>query len=150
MDQPAFEIRQVYGVRLLPKSSTIKSREIEVFFPHAIENLSNATNSIDIEVINTGSSKGPAADLIMDDNGDGVHQEQENTQQKASVELGEGAVMHFFLRMKAPADARSGDSFSATIKASCQVKDGAGYVGDNGIIYGGDDESVSTDTLAIE
>jgi hypothetical protein len=44
----------------------------------------------------------------------------------------------------------AGDAGSAVVKASCSIKDGTSYIGDNGVIYGGDDIVESEDTLIVE
>ena len=150
LDQPEIRINKVYGIRLAPKNVIIKIGDKVVFIPHYIENVSNATNTVKLEVRNISKSNGWTAEILKDDNGDGVHQFWDNDRLGPTVNLGEGTVLHFFLKMKRADDARPGDNSSAVIKVSGTIKDGSGYTGYNGIIYGGEDEAESTDTVIVE
>jgi len=150
LDQPEIRINKIYGIRLSPKNVTIKTGEKVVFIPHYIENVSNATNTVKLEVRNTSRSSGWTMELLKDDNGDGVHQFWDNDRVGPTVNLGEGTVLHFFLKMKRADDTKVGDNGSAVIKAAGTIKDGSGYTGNNGTIYGGEDETESTDTVIVE
>ena len=150
LDNPPVEVRRIYGLTLLPVNVTIKSSDKEVYFSHNIENHSNDTIKVNIELLFIKPEKGWGAELILDENADGIRQPAENVELGPSLELGEGSTFHFFLKLKMPDNAVAGDAGSAVVKASCSIKDGTSYIGDNGVIYGGDDIVESEDTLIVE
>jgi len=138
LEQPTIKINKIYGIKLSPVDVTVESKEKEIFIPHSIENLSNTTNVINLEIESVTS--GWTAELVRN----------ENKIFGKTQELGEGAFLHFFVKLTPPDSASKGYSGSAVIKASCLVKDGAGYTGDNGIKYGGEDEVETTDTVIVK
>lgn len=148
MPQPSVEINNVYGFRISPANSAVKSSARETYIAHSIDNNSNTTNTITIEI--KEHTPGWSAELILDENADGVRQSWEKKKLAPQLQVGEGSVIRFFLLMKRPSRAKSGDSGSAVIRVSSLFSDGPGYIGDNGLIYGGEDESEITDTVIVK
>ncbi len=150
IDQPEVPINYIFGIKLYPENLTVRSDEPIKYFPHTLKNESNTTNNVDIDIVYVSQAKGWSAQLIEDENNDGVHQDSEDKMLSPKQILAEGAELKFFLRLARPVDSRSGDAGSAIIKASCAVKGGDSYVGYNGVTYGGPDEVQTTDTVIVK
>lgn len=150
LDEPHVKINKIFGLRLSPLNLTTTSSDTSVYFVHTIENFSNATNKIRISVIYSSSAKGWQTELIKDDNGNGKHDEGENSKLGDEIELAEGASLNFFVKITCPHDAVSGDSGIAVINVSCSVKGGSSYLGYNGISYGGAEQAQTTDTMIVK
>ena len=65
------------------------------------------------------------------------------------VPVGKG-LQSILIKIKKPKDIKTGEKCSLTLKITGYVDDGEGYVGDNGIIYGGEDVIESNDIIVIE
>lgn len=150
LDQPEVEINRIYGLKLHPMNVTVRSGDKNVFFPHTIENLSNTTSKLKIEIIYVSQAKGWSAQLLRDENNDGVHQDWENKALEPVQYLGEGAVLHFFVKLTKPDDTKPGDAGSSIVKVSGSARDGDGYVGYNGVYYGGPDDEETTNTVIVK
>ena len=150
LEQPQVNITKIYGIRLKPLNITENSSDKDIYFSHSVENLSNTTNVVEIDMPFVSREKGWTAELIKDDNGDGSHQWWENTKVDGQIRMGEGAVFNFFVKLTKPDDAEVGSSGSAVVKASSTIKDGDSYMGYNGVTYGGPDEMESTDTVMVK
>ncbi len=141
-------VPQIYGLRFDPPELyvAIKSGETR-YFPCALENLGNGTDRvlIDLEYPDTYFTLA----LIVDENGDGVHQSDELTEVPDSLVLGEGAAYHFFVEI-APPQNKLGGWVWATLTAQSSVADGASYVGYNGLRYGGSDKVVMMISASVE
>ena len=105
-----------------------------------LENLSNNTAIVGIKLIKDAAPKGWSAELVN----------AEGKKLDGTQELSESSVLHFILRVKKPDDAKKDDTGIFSVKASCSVKDGTGYVGHNGVVYGGPDESESRITVIVD
>lgn len=149
LEQPKIEIRKIHGLKFIPLNPTVKSAEKDTYIPHSIENLSNTTNQVSLEVTFVSKEKGWSVQLIKDDAGDGAHKSWESSEVEKVVEVGEGSVYHFFVKLTRPDDAQINDTGSAVIKADGFIKDGDSYIGYNGLKYGGPNEAESTDTVII-
>ena len=150
LDQPEVEIGAIYGLRLYPANDTVATADKSVYFRHTVRNLSNTTNKIIISITYATQALPWTAQLVKDENGDGVHQDWENTPLEPEQVLGEGAIIHFFVKLTRPDSASPGDVGSAIVKAACTVKDGDSYVGYDGVTYGGPDEAETTDTVVVK
>lgn len=147
---PEININPVYGIRLSPLNVTKQTRYKEVLFPHILENLGNSTNKVTISIVYTSVAKGWSAELIKDENGNGERDYWENNKIDGPIELAEGSSFAFFLLLIRPDDLSSGSSGSAVIEAAGLFRDGDGYIGYNGVSYGGKDKEVSTDTVIVK
>ena len=143
------ETRPIYGIKVHPLNYTVKSREKEEYIQHLVENLSNRTNEISIEVISV-TPEGWSAELFVDENKDGIHQWWESDRLDKAKQVGEGSMFAFLVKIKRPDGVKLGESGFVTVRASGLVKDGNGYLGGNGTIYGGEDEAQITDTFIVE
>ncbi|MFC1559717.1 hypothetical protein ACFL4F_01285 [Candidatus Margulisiibacteriota bacterium] len=150
VDHPLVIVNNVYGLKLYPVNVTIRSDNKEAFIPHKIENVSSATTVINLKIVSVDPAEGWSAELISDNSGDGDHQWWENQKLDLSHKMSEGSVLSFFVKIKKPDNAAAGDKGSAVVKVSCLSNDGNSYVGDNGVIYGGDDEVATIDTMVVE
>ena len=150
LDEPQVKINKIYGLRLSPLNVTISSSEASVYFVHTLENLSNGSNKIRLDIIYSSSAKGWQAELIRDDNGNGKHDEGESSKLDNDLDLAEGASLSFFVKVTRPDNAQPGDSGIAVVNCSCSVKGGRGYLGYNGISYGGADQAQTTDTMIVK
>ena len=150
LEQPSLKIGKIYGLRLTPVNINVKSLEPEIYISHVIENLGNTTTLISIEIESLSVAKGWTADIMIDKNRNGRREDWENESIKTPIQLAEGATFSFFLKMVRPSDYKYGDTGYAVVKVKCSVKDGVGYVGYNGVSYGGPDEAESLDTVTIK
>ena len=110
IDQPGVNIAKIYGIKLSPLNATVNGRENETFIHHRVENLGNATNSIRFEVKCLSRENAWSAQLVRDDNADGVKQFWEYDSLSSVQDIGEGAVLSFFVIIKTPENAKAGDS----------------------------------------
>jgi hypothetical protein len=149
LEQAKVQTRKIYGIKLSPLNTTVKSGEKEIYIPHAVENLSNTTNEISVEVVSV-TPEGWSAALSLDENKDGIHQWWEFDHLERPKQIGEGSMFGFLIKFKRPDNARAGDKGMVTVRASGGVKDGNGYLGGNGVNYGGEDEGETTDTFIVE
>jgi hypothetical protein len=150
VDPPKVVISKIYGIRLYPSGITIETSGKSAYFPHTIENLGNTTSKISVEIGKDDQAMGWSVELVEDENMNGVHESLESNPLKNNFDLGEGAKIHFFLKLTKPDNAKEKSICHAKIKAFTAVKDGGSYLGDNGIIYGGEDEVLSTDTMIVK
>lgn len=150
LDQPPIHINKIYGLNLSPENSTVTSGDRSIFFPHKVENLGNTSYVINIAISSFSKAKGWKAELIRDENANDIHEESEKTTLTSTQELGEGSTVHFFVKLTSPDDIKSGNSGFAVVQVSGRLKDGEGYIGYNGIKYGGPDEAESTDTVFVK
>jgi hypothetical protein len=150
VDQPNLKIGRIYGLRMTPTNITVNSTDQDIYIPHVIENLGNTTNLITVEIESLSVEKGWSAELIVDKNRNSRHESWENDNIRNPVELSEGATFSFFVKMVRPADYKYGDSGYAVIKVGGVAKGSVGYVGYNGVYYGGPDDAESTDTVMIK
>jgi len=150
LDEPHVNINKIYGLKLTPVNVTISTSDPSVYFVHTIENLSNTTNNIRLDLIYSSSAKGWETELIKDDNGNGKHDDGEVSRLGNEFELAEGSSLNFFVKVTAPKGVSRGDSGIVVLNASCMVKGGSSYLGYNGISYGGADQVQTTDTMIIK
>lgn len=150
LEQDNVEIGKVYGIKIEPRNITINSNQKDVFIPHIIENLGNASTMIKVRIEPSKTAKGWSAYLVSDANGNGIHDWWEWGGVPEEQELGEGAVSHFLLKLTRPDNAIEGSMGYAAVKASCAQKGAGYYTGYNGIVYGGEDEVETLDTVIIK
>jgi hypothetical protein len=150
LEQPKVIIGHVYGVKLSPINSKITSKNADyIYIPHTIENLSNITNRFDVELKVTSPSNGWDAFMVSDDNGDGIHQDNENKIITGPIELSESSHINVFVVLKRTSGTVS-DTVSSLIRVSCQTKGGNPYIGYNGVLYGGSAMEDSNDIVTLE
>jgi len=150
MDQEEINVSNIYGIKLTPVDVTIRAKDKEILIPHSIENLSSSTAKVNIEVSVISSKEGWSVELVRDSNGNGKKELSEGQNVPVEQEIAEGATLSFFIKLRRPDKAKAGDIGYAVLKASCLRKDGLEYVGGNGVIYGGEDEVKSKDTIIVE
>ena len=148
VDHPDVEIRNIYGLRLRPIDVKVRTKERTALISHSVENLSNTTTKIGIVIKKV--TDGWSAELIHDSNGDGKRQLTENQKIQAPMTVSEGASLHFLVDVERPTNSKKGDKGEIIIAVTSFNKDGIGYVGDNGIIYGGNDEIDTVDVIIVE
>jgi len=149
VSNPDIEVSKIYGIKLSPINVSVPSKSKAVYIAHRLENMSNDANKIILRSSSISNREWPFA-LIIDDNGDGIHQESEESLLNPDISLGEGADLHFFLKITRPNNAALGDKCLVEMVAACSVKDGSAYVGDNGLHYGGADEIKCVDSFTYK
>ena len=107
------------------------------YFPIRMTNIGNGSDTYNLFINNITDSWD--AELIKDDNFNGIHEEREKTQVGSPVILSENAEMSMFLLLTAPEEARNGSMGKALLQINGSVVDGGPYLGMNGIYYGGPD-----------
>jgi hypothetical protein len=150
LSEPVVHIEPIYGIKLSPLNVTKQTRLKEILFPHILENLGNSTNKVTISIVYSSAAKGWSADLIKDENNNGIRDWWEKSKIEGPVELAESSSFAFFLVLTRPDNAVPGDSGSAVIEAASLFRDGEGYIGYNGVTYGGKDKETSTDTVMVK
>jgi hypothetical protein len=150
VDHPLVIVNNIYGLKLYPVNVTIRSKDKNIYIPHKLENVSSATTVINLKIEKMLPAKGWSAELIRDTSGDGEHQWWEGEKLSLSHKMSEGAALSFFVKINRPDDAVKGDEYSAIVKVSCLTNDGKSYIGNNGVIYGGEDEISTKDTMIVE
>ena len=141
-------VPQIYGITLSPLnlySTVLKSQAY--YFPHHVENVGNGTDIISFKV--DGLNKGWQARFIIDENGNGIHEESETEAIKDSLKLSEGGKISFFLEVSTQQHLQTGSTSNVTIRLSSSGSDGPAYTGSNGNIYGGDDALSTTDRVLL-
>lgn len=142
-------IGQIYGITVEPSSaSAYDMAGVTHYFPHSITNVGNGSDHIIFDL--SGPVIAPwTFSLIKDDNGNGIHDEGEDVP-LTDVLLAEDAKIDFFVAIWSPPTEVTGATREAWLRATCEVSDGAPYMGVNGTIYGGYDLTRTTDLLTIE
>lgn len=107
------------------------------YFPINMTNIGNGSDTYNLVMHNI--TNGWDAELIKDDNFNGIHEEREKKQVGSPVILSENAELSMFLFLTAPEKARNGSMGKAMLQINGSVTDGGPYLGMNGVYYGGPD-----------
>jgi hypothetical protein len=132
-------VNQSYGIELsLPNFIGPITAGDSFYFPFAFKNVGNGTDVYRLGI--SGTTNGWRAELILDENNNGIHEIREVRSVDLSVLLAEAASYSLFLRLTAPAAASEGEIGTSNFEIAGSRDDGSSYLGTNGIYYGGPDK----------
>jgi uncharacterized repeat protein (TIGR01451 family) len=116
---------------------------VPIYYTYQISNEGNATDTYSLSLSGFTYNTSPpspggawSAQIIQDDNQDGVHQSGETTVISA-LTLAEDQDAYFFVEVTPATDAENGSTGSITITVSTSQTPVGEYTGDNGNTYGG-------------
>jgi hypothetical protein len=110
-------VAQAAGVSLQPNTASQSRAPAEaVYFPAVLVNTGNGTDSFALSIV---SQTGWAAEVLLDSNSDGVHQETEQTSISSTGNLAIGQSIRFFAAVHVPAGTSAGlvDNVSVTAQS---------------------------------
>jgi len=131
-------VYQGYGIDLvIPGFIGPITPEDSFYFPFNFKNVGNGTDAYRLSL--AGTTKGWVAELLRDENNNGIHETVEVEGVPATVILAEDASYSLFLKLTAPNMVSEGDMGESTLTIAGSVNDGSSYLGTNGVYYGGPD-----------
>jgi len=131
-------VYQGYGIDLvMPGFIGPITPDDSFYFPFNFKNVGNGTDAYRLEA--SGTTRGWHADLIRDEDNNGIHETGEVRSVPSEVILAEDASYSLFVRLTAPKTVSEGDTGESNLTISGSVDDGSTYLGTNGVYYGGPD-----------
>ncbi|MEW5766712.1 MAG: gliding motility-associated C-terminal domain-containing protein [bacterium] len=140
-DEVRLAVSQIYGIDLKPGPlrtfSGLTGIGTACYYPCSIENKGNGRQKISLEIME--KTEDLSVELLMDSNGDGIHQEEEDQAiSENRVWIDQDTDFKFFIKLEVQDTAREG-LYSASLRVST-TPDGGRYKGDNNKEYGDLDE----------
>lgn len=150
-DEVRLIVSQIYGIDLEPDPlrtfSSLRGIGTACYYPCSIENKGNGRQEISFEIME--KTEGLEVELMVDSNGDGLHQEEENQIiSKNRVWIDPETDFKFFIKLEVEDTAREG-LYSASLRVST-TPDGGRYKGDNNKEYGDLDERETRGEIDIQ
>jgi hypothetical protein len=145
---PVIFVGQIRGLMLTARNTAATLTAGSTFFsPHTVTNVGNGSEMIHLSLADTTDDF--SSTLVCDDNGDGLHVNNETAAVPPDILLAEDACYNFFVALTSSLRATKNQKGKTIFKAACLAADGDAYVGADGRVYGGPDSVTSSVELTV-
>lgn len=142
-DSVQVTVSAIYGLQWVQTPTNGETGPSQpIYYVFKVSNEGNTTDNLTLSLSaftytgNSGSAW--SAQIIQDDDQDGIHDSTETTAIN-SLTIGEDEDLYFFVEVTPSADAEFNSTGTLTITVTSSGSDGDEYTGDNGNTYGGPD-----------